>query len=350
MKTNWRKKQFILFTVIMIQILQTSYSQDKEKKYYTNPVSGITDIGDPFVLTYDGMYYMYCTSESSLKKGFYIWTSKDLVNWEKQGLALSNETPGIFGINRFWAPEVIEYKGKFYMTYSAGDTDNILKLCLAVSENPLGPFKNYQSPWYKHNLSHIDATIFKDGDNIYTYFVRDCSTNFINGRSTSQIFVARLSDDLKTFVTEPKLVITPDQPWEDINGTRLWNEGPSVLKHEGIYYMTYSANGFNTHEYCVAYATADNPLGAWTKAEKNPILKANMAIGLSGPGHNSFAYSPDGKELFMIYHAHTFPEKPSGNRAVYIDRVNFIDGEMHVEGPTRSPQLYPSVNQKKIIN
>lgn len=335
-------KHIIIFIFLLIVFFHNINGQESNKKKYTNPVSNITGIGDPFVLTHDSVYYMYCTSETSLKKGFYVWTSKDLVNWKKQDFALSNDTPGVLGINRFWAPEVVEYKGKFYMTYSAGDTDNVLKLCLAVSDHPLGPFKSYQSPWYDHKLNHIDATIFIEGNKAYTYFVRDCSTNFINERSTSQIFVAQLSDDLKTFVTEPKLVITPDQPYEDINGTRLWNEGPFVLKHEGKYYMTYSANGFNTNEYCVAYATADNPFGPWTKAKENPILKANMAIGVSGPGHNSFAYSPNGKELFMIYHAHTFPDKPSGNRAVYIDRVNFIDGKMVVEGPTKFPQPYPS--------
>ncbi|MGQ8338821.1 glycoside hydrolase family 43 protein [Sunxiuqinia sp. A32] len=342
MKLNWRKTRLSLFIIILICSTLFSKAQQDEKEFYTNPMSNITQIGDPFVLQHGDKYYMYCTSESSIKEGFYVWTSPDLVNWEKQGLALSNKTPGVLGIDRFWAPEVVEYKGEFYMTYSAGDTDGILKLCLAVSDDPLGPFKNYQSPWYKHDLAHIDATILIDGEKAYTYFVRDCSTNIINGRKTSQIFVAQLSNDLKTFVTEPKQVITPDQPWEDINGTRLWNEGPFVQKYSGKYYMTYSANGFNTNEYCVGYATADNPLGPWTKASENPILKANIDIGVSGPGHNSFAYSPDGTELFIIYHTHTFPDKPSGNRTMYIDRAYFKEGKMIIDGPTKSPQPYPS--------
>ncbi|MCX6326598.1 MAG: glycoside hydrolase family 43 protein [Bacteroidia bacterium] len=330
----------IIVSVFAVFFISSCLGQNIDQGKYTNPVSNITNIGDPFVLTYDGMYYMYCTS--IVDQGFYVWTSKDLVNWVNQGFALSNKSSGVFGINRFWAPEVIEFKGKFYMTYSAGGTDGVLKLCLVVSDNPLGPFTNYQSPLYEHELSHIDATIFIDADKSYIYFVRDCSTNNINGRPTSQIFVAQLSDDLKTFVTQPKLVITPDQDWEDINGTRLWNEGPFVLKHEGKYFMTYSANGYNTNEYCVGYATADNPFGPWVKASENPILKANLDIGVSGPGHNSFASSPDGTELFMIYHAHTFPDMPSGNRAVYIDRIHFIDGKMVVDGPTKSPQLFPN--------
>ena len=331
-------------SLIIVLFISAFQQRNLIAQEYVNPVSNITNIGDPFVLNHNGTYYMYCTSNSN--KGFYYWTSKDLVNWEKQGLALSNTTPSVFGTNRFWAPEVVNYKGKFYMTYSAGDSSGVMKLCLAVSDSPEGPFKSYQSPWYEHKLSHIDATIFSDGKTAYAYFVRDCSTNIINGRHTSQIFVVQLSDDLKTFITEPKLVITPDQGWEDINKTSLWNEGPFVLKHEDTYYITYSANGYNTNEYCVGYATADNPLEPWKKAAENPILKANLDIGVSGPGHNSFAYSPDGNELFMIYHAHTFPDKPSGNRSVYIDRIHFIGGKMVVEGPTKTPQPYPSNKAK----
>lgn len=340
MKTNSFK---IILFVLTILSISHCYGQNHDQKNYTNPVSNITNIGDPFILRSDGTYYMYCTS--SANQGFYVWTSKDMVNWEKQGMALSKNTPGVFGIDRFWAPEVIKFKDKFYMTYSAGGSDGILKLCLAVSDQPLGPFVNYQSPWYEHPLSHIDATILIDGVKAFAYFVRDCSTNVVNGRYTSQIFVSQLSDDLKTFVTQPKLVITPDQKWENINGSRLWNEGPTVINHAGKYFMTYSANRYNTHEYCVGYATADNPLGPWIKAPENPILKANLDIGVSGPGHNSFAYSPDGTELFIVYHTHTFKDKPNGNRTLNIDRIHFVNGKMVIEGPTRTPQPYPNANK-----
>jgi beta-xylosidase len=334
------KNTLLQFSFIIIILMMHSCN---EKPMYTNPVSNITDIGDPYVMTYEGIYYMYCTSAED---GFYVWTSDDMVNWEKAGQALSTKTAGIFGTNRLWAPEVIAYQGRFYMTYSAGsDEDRVLKLCLAVSDDPLGPFENYQSPWYDHPISHIDAHIFVEGEAAYAYFVRDCSDNIIDGRGTSQIFVARLSEDLKTFASEPKLILSPSQKWEyRSKNEQLWNEGPYVLKHKDLYYMTYSANVYNSSYYAVGYAYARSPLGPWVKAEENPILEADRAKGISGPGHNSFAYSPDGKELFMIYHAHTNPKRPSGDRAVYIDRVRFEGEAMVIDGPTKSPQAYPSGN------
>lgn len=330
-----------LVKIIITLLFVLSLLSCKEKKMYTNPVSNITNIGDPFVMTHNGMYYLYATS---FENGFFVWTSTDLVNWEKQGLALSKDTEGIFGIDRFWAPEVVEYKDKFYMTYSAGGEDHVMKICLAVSETPLGPFTPYATPWFNHPISHIDANIFIDQDGTpYTYFVRDCSNNMINGRGTSQIFMSQLSVDLKEFVTDPQLVLEPSQKWEHrSNRPRIWNEGPFVLERDGMYYMTYSANVYDSKFYAVGYATSRSPRGPWIKAEENPILEANMDIGVSGPGHNSFALSPDGEELFMVYHAHTFPEEPSGNRAVYIDRVRFVNGKMVVDGPTKTPQNFPS--------
>ena len=50
-------------------------------------------------------------------------------------------------------------------------------------------------------------------------------------------------------------------------------EGPSVLKKEGIYYLIYSANHFESKNYGVGYATSDSPMGPWKKYEENPILQ-----------------------------------------------------------------------------
>jgi hypothetical protein len=96
-------------------------------------------------------------------------------------------------------------------------------------------------------------------------------------------------------------------------------------------------------QYGIGYATADKPLGPWVKAGENPIAATNLDIGVSGPGHNSITRSPDGKEIFIIYHTHADPQKPSGNRVMNIDRLHFTEsGQLRIKGPTRSPQPMPS--------
>ena len=71
-----------------------------------------------------------------------------------------------------------------------------------------------------------------------------------------------------------------------------------------------------------------------------PITAATLA---AGPGHSCITLSPDGKEMFIIYHTHADPKKPSGERVVNIDRLQFEDdGKLKIKGPTRSPQPTPS--------
>src|SRR5439155_3735176 len=68
---------------------------------------------------------------------------------------------------------------------------------------------------------------------------------------------------------------------------------------------------------------------------------------VSGPGHHSVIDSPDGKELFIVYHTHQQPSNPSFARQLAIDRMEFVDSsggetKIVVKGPTDTPQPMPS--------
>jgi beta-xylosidase len=88
---------------------------------YQNPVwSGY--LADPFVLKTGGDYYAYGTGSSvgdDLSNGrmFPVLHSKDLAHWEFVGGALQPLSD--FASTAYWAPEVAERDGKFYMYYSA---------------------------------------------------------------------------------------------------------------------------------------------------------------------------------------------------------------------------------------
>jgi len=143
---------------------------------------------------------------------------------------------------------------------------------------------------------------------------------------------------------EPVKLMEADQPWEKVRyAENRCNEGAFVLKHGGRYYMTYSANHTGFPHYGIGYATADKPLGPWVKAAENPIAATNLDIGVSGPGHSCVTSSPDGTEMFIVYHTHADLRKPSGDRVVNIDRIGFDEtGKLKIKGPTRSPQPMPS--------
>jgi len=132
------------------------------------------------------------------------------------------------------------------------------------------------------------------------------------------------------------------------------NEGMTVFKVDSTYYMMYSGNHWADPNYGIGYATSDRPLGGlWTKYEGNPILEKDLAKGVSGPGHNGIVRSPDGKELFIVYHTHILNGATGATlnlgkgrrmgRTLNIDRlIIHEDGTLSVNGPTRSPRPMPS--------
>lgn len=313
---------------------------------------GITDIGDPFMLKIsDNEYYMYCTSSGD---GFYCWKSTDMVNWEKLELCYSKDNENAWGINSFWAPEVVSYENKYYMFYTARDNSGTLKIGLAISDSPAGPFIDYENkPFLNPRFAVIDANVLIDDDGSkYLYFVRDCSTNIVDAFNTSQIYGVKLSDDMLSIDGTPALLTTPEQDWETKSGSYRWNEGPEIIKHNDTYYLSYSANYYASSDYSLGYATSDSPLGPFTKPENNPILTSVGLPDVSGPGHHSFVISPDDTELWIAYHSHTDVKNPSGDRMVNIARAGFTDnGELYINGPLTSIQPIPSnANCKNITS
>jgi GH43 family beta-xylosidase len=310
---------------------------------YQNPLP-IKNIGDPFVLhTPDGEYYCYATSAPD---GFKAWTSSDLVHWTEIGYVYQRRQDS-WGESDFWAPEVVLYKGKYFMHYSARWGKNqSLRIGVATADAPNGPFVDvFNQPMFDFGYAAIDGHVLLDEDGrSYFYYSRDCSENIVDGRHESHLYVAELNDDLVSFKGTPLLIARPEQEWETrFDAEWRWNEGPFVVKHQGRYYLMYSANFYASRNYSVGYAVSENPTGPFVKAAQNPVLfSPNAAI--SGPGHNSVTTSLDGKELFIVYHIHTDPEHPSGDRQVSIDRMGFReDGSLYVTGPTNTPQAMPSL-------
>src|ERR671916_2299074 len=89
-------------------------------KTYTNPVYE-GSMPDPFVLKHRGVYYAFGTTGGERKADGRIFTllrSRDLVNWRELGGALTPPTADT--AYQYWAPEVAEHRGRFYLYYSMG--------------------------------------------------------------------------------------------------------------------------------------------------------------------------------------------------------------------------------------
>lgn len=304
---------------------------------YQNPI--LPSSADPDVLYYNGTYYLYPTNTEDDRNGIKVYTSTDLVNWTDKGYALHRDD--VWGDNTFWAPDIIERDGTFYMYYTSEE-----HLGVATSKSPLGPFtQDNQTPMHP-DTKEIDAHVFKDDDGqYYLYFVRFDNGNLIYG--------AKLNDDMKSIdETSIKRLLVPDEAWE--SDIARVTEGPFMLKRDGIYYLTYSGSHFESPGYGSGYAVSSEPLGDYSKYENNPIMQSNSLA--KGAGHHGIVESPDGTELFLVYHCHNSTTMTNPRRFC-IDRLQFTEDQngktiLEVKGPTVTPQSVPSgaVNVDNLIS
>jgi beta-xylosidase len=280
----------------------------------TNIAEDRLPLADPFILYYGNMYYAYGTSSPD---GIVVYTSPDMKVWEKAACLALNKNDS-YGNRQFWAPEVYYVNGQFYMYYSAEE-----HICVATSLSPLGPFvQDEQKPMLPDK--GIDNSLFiDDNGKPYLFFVR-----FTDG---NEIWVAELENDLKTIrhnTLHPCIHVSQD--WENRRGRVT--EGPFVIKHNGVYYLTYSANDYQSQDYGIGVATSTDIMGEWKKSDKNPILQ--KPEGLVGSGHHCFFKDKDGKWQ-VAFHAHKsstaihpremyitsadFRQLPTGETILWID-------------------------------
>ena len=144
----------------------------------------------------------------------------------------------------------------------------------------------------------------------------------------------REAETLKKETMRPCIHVS--QEWE-----KVWprvNEGCFVIRRNGTYYMTYSANSYESPFYGTGCATADSPLGPWTKYDRNPLLQNPGE--LVGVGHSALFRDKAGN-LKIVFHAH----KSKGAihpREMYITDVRFrpVEGGCRMEiDPGYSPAL-----------
>jgi hypothetical protein len=83
--------------------------------------------------------------------------------------------------------------------------------------------------------------------------------------------------------------------------------------------MTYSVNDYQSQDYGVGVATADNIMGKWSKYPDNPVLQ--KPNGLFGSGHHCLFKNAEGK-LCMAFHAHK-SYNSIHPREMYITTVEF---------------------------
>lgn len=370
-KLTLNMKTANITAILLLACLSASCAGWKGKKQtvvINNPVP--VQFGDPFILnSSDGRFYMYGTSGEA---GFRAYSSDDLAEWMDEGMVYSGGGEDSWTLDCFWAPEVYERDGKYYMFFSANRKHNprndleVFRIGVAVADSPLGPFVDVSDrPVFDPGYPIIDANVLWDNDGrVYLYYSRCCyehpveselsewarRENLFGEIEESWVYGVEMMPDFSGVKGEPVALLTPPQSisdpqteWESRSVTsgevnRRWTEGSFIFKKDGTYYMMYSANYYGGQYYAVGYATSSSPLGPFVKSPDNPVLEKNTERGgaVTGTGHN-MVLTLTGGDMYCVYHGRT--TATGDERVVFIDRMEITgDNRLVVHGPTLASQ------------
>ena len=287
-------------------------------------------LGDVTVVREGRTYYLFATGGGG-------WVSDDLVNWRYQGVEMRQGRVPV-------APHVVKFNGQFYM--SGNDAPlyrapailgpyEIVGEWTDVDGNPMAGVANGRR-W----VGAFDVDIFVDDDNTpYLYYPN---------RSTDGIYVVPLDPQhLNRFTTAPKKLFgfDPSHVWERYGEANeypdvSWIEGSWMLKRRGTYYLQYSASGTQWLSYATGLYTGKHPMGPFTYAPVNPILRKTTGV-VTGTAHGSIVEGPDGN-LWQFYTI--VLSNPPGGRRIGMDPVGFDQrGNLFIRGPSETPQWGPGV-------
>lgn len=247
----------------------------------------------------DGRLYIYGSLDHSGDTEFcstkYVtFSTDDMVHWVDHG-EIFNSTDQLYDLNTnltLGAPDCLYIHGKYYLYYCAYGNG----MGVAVADHPAGPFKNLGSVTPADGDS-IDPAIFQDDDGSIYYFWGQF--NLRGGK---------LADDMKTVIPE---TIELNLLNEFEHG---FHEGASIRKIGKTYYMVYTDVSRGTAT-CLAYATADHPLGPY---EKKGIIIDNAGCDSSSWNNHGSIEEFNG-QYYVFYHRSS--QNSIYNRRLCIEKI-----------------------------
>ena len=256
---------------------------------------------DPFVLPYEGKYYLYgtrsftCWGEHAY--GTDVYVSEDLENWSEP-IEVFHAPEGFWGKKCFWAPEVHYYKGAFYMFITFHNEERCMGTAILKAERPEGPFEVHSKESITpDNWESLDGTFYvsKEGKP-YIVFCHEWKQI-----KDGTICAMPLSDDLKEVSGEPVTLFeaTSAKPWIRPIACPEYKEhyvtdGPFMHRLPGgKLMMIWSSYGPKGYVQAMAYSDNGEILGNWKVDER-------LLFDKDG-GHGMLFYTFDGKLMLALH-------------------------------------------------
>lgn len=308
---------------------------------------------DPYILAHEAShtYYLYTSNVPKMSGvtgiGTMAYKSTDLLNWQKPEVVFLIP-PTAYAQRGAWAPEVHQYKGRYYLFTTLYNTEKVIKNDLthptyargtisAVSDTPDGPFKmlNEQAAVPPADFMTLDGTLYVDRANkpwmVYAH-------EWLQ-KGDGTIEAVPLKADLSAADGRPiHLFKASDAPWlnasikPDTGRLNFVTDGPQLFRtHTGNLLMLWSSYENNSYVQTIARSKSGELSGPWEQLE--PLVKQDS-------GHGMLFRTFEG-QLMMVLHrpfenarGKLYEMADRGDRLEVVRERTDLDGD---NSPTHGP-------------
>ncbi|WP_287458677.1 family 43 glycosylhydrolase [Sphingomonas sp.] len=268
---------------------------------FLNPILA-GDHPDPAILKDGADYYMTFSSFDSYP-GPTIWHSRDLVNWQPRGAALTRN------IGSVWAVSLEKHKGRYFLYVPVKATPDTIYVLWA---------DHIDGPW----SDPIDLDLHGHIDPCHAVGEDGSRWLFLSGGDR-----VRLSDDGLSLAGVVEHVYDPWHYPADWVVESFSPEGPKIHRHNGYYYMITAVGGTAGPPtgHMVIVARSRSIHGPWENDPANPVVRTrDEAERWWSRGHASLVEGPDGS-WWSVYHGYENGYWTLGRQAL-LDPVEWTAG------------------------
>ena len=300
--------KFITFLSLLLIIIVNN-----DDKFCMKTIFKDMYTADPAPMVHDDTLYLYTTHDEDVivnnfytMKNWYVFSTKDMVNWEKHGQILSlDDIP--WAVDRAWAPQCVERNGKFYFYFPVQSKAGV-DVGVAVADTPIGPFKDIGKPLVSQgDWNDIDPTVFIDDDGqAYLYF------------GNPELRYVKLNEDMVSYDQSVGVVKIPmtKESFGDGGDKTTYAEGPWFYKRNDIYYMVYAAFRKGQGSESFGYSTSTSPTGPWKYG--GVLMTEEGGVFTNHPGIIDFK----GKS-YLFYHTGELPGGGDFHRSVCVTEFEY---------------------------
>ncbi len=279
-----------IFAAILLGLLVCAPGAAENRAHrghFSNPIiSGFAP--DPSIVRVDNDFYII-NSTFEYFPGIPIHHSRDLVNWELIGHALSDADAIDLGRVRssdgIHASTIRYHDGTFYII-TTNNVDGEMVNFIVTADDPRGP---WSAPNVLEGAPGIDPSLFFDDDG-RTWYVGNHIPPDPEFPGQAEIWLQEVDIEAMRLVGERHYL------WRGCC-QGVWAEGPHIYKRDGYYYLLISEGG-TAYEHALAVAISEDITGPYRNNPRNPILShRQLSYGhpITGVGHADLVELADGR-------------------------------------------------------